>query len=593
MKQGTLFEAANTPPTEEPICTKDARRQGGRNTPPESVGGFSLNRIYLTDCIAAMASLPDASFDVAIADPPYNLSKGGNWKWDNSIDLPGFGGNWNKVMASWDDMTLADYMGFTLAWLKELKRVVRPSGSLWIHGTYHNIGLINFALQLLGVEIVNEVVWFKRNSFPNLAGRRLTASHETILWAHTGGKKRQYFFDYAKSKQMHFPEDLLKEEGKQMRTVWDIPNNKAREELVHGKHPTQKPVRLLRRMLELSAKPGGRCLIPFGGAGSECVACSDLSMDFLGFEIEPEYYEIARQRLAAVGCSFPSEVPAGKPPAEEDENGDGTLSSSVPSLVKWTGSKRSQADSIRGEMPAFGRYFEPFLGSGAVLFTVAGMPAVGGDVYKPLIDLWKIVQSDPEAVIGNYRSQWLALQKELPEYYYTVRERFNSEPNPFDLNFLLRTCVNGIVRFNDKGEFNNSFHLSRPGMHPDRYQSVVLSWHHAVRNTEFMCADFEETLATSKPGDFVYLDPPYQGNKQRYIANLDIDRLWKILESLNRREIRWALSFDGKRGTKDLRSDVPEDLFKRHIFLRSGNSPVGKVLNGPVEMVHESLYLNY
>jgi site-specific DNA-methyltransferase (adenine-specific) len=545
--------------------------------------------------------LPDASFDLAIADPPYNLSKGGNWKWDNSVDLPGFGGNWNKVMASWDDMTLAEYMVFTLTWVRHLKRLVRPSGSLWIHGTYHNIGLINFALQLLGVEIINEVVWFKRNSFPNLAGRRLTASHETILWAHTGGKNREYFFDYEKSKQMHFPEDLLKEEGKQMRTVWDIPNNKTREELSCGKHPTQKPVRLLRRMLELSGKPGGRCLIPFAGSGSECIACSTLNMDFLAFEIEPEYYEIGRRRLAAIGCSFPAESTAPKEDlvveaaldTDAEDESAGTLSSSVPSLVKWTGSKRSQADSIRKEMPVFDRYFEPFLGSGAVLFTVAGSPAVGGDIYRPLIDLWSIVQSDPESVIENYRNQWEGLQNALPEYYYLVRKRFNSDPNPLDLNFLLRTCVNGIVRFNDKGQFNNSFHLSRPGMHPDRYRSVVLAWHHAVRNVRFLCGDFEQTLSEARSGDFVYLDPPYQGNKQRYIADLDVGRLWKVLDRLNIKGVKWALSFDGKRGSKDLRSDIPDFLFKRHIFLRSGNSPVGKVLNGPVEMVQESLYLNY
>ena len=115
-----------------------------------------------------------------------------------------------------------------------------------MHGTYHNIGLINFAMQLLEIEIINEVIWFKRNSFPNLSGRRLTASHETVLWAHTGGaKNRKYFFNYDGAKEMACPEDGLKEAGRQMRTVWDIPNNKGREELRFGKHPTQKPIRLL------------------------------------------------------------------------------------------------------------------------------------------------------------------------------------------------------------------------------------------------------------------------------------------------------------------------------------------------------------
>jgi DNA modification methylase len=247
-----------------------------------------------------MRKLADNSVDVAIADPPYNLSKGGRWKWDNSVALPGMGGDWSKVMADWDDMPLGEYLSFSLAWLAELKRVVRPSGSIWIHGTYHNIGIINFALQLLAIEMINEVVWYKRNSFPNLSGRRLTASHETILWAHTGGQKeRRYFFAYDKAKAMHTVGDLMKESGKQMRTVWDIPNNKGREELAHGKHPTQKPVRLIRRMLEVSARPGALLLVPFTGSGADCVAARQLGVDFLAFETEQEFVDLATRRVSA------------------------------------------------------------------------------------------------------------------------------------------------------------------------------------------------------------------------------------------------------------------------------------------------------
>ncbi|HEX3809196.1 MAG TPA: site-specific DNA-methyltransferase [Rhizomicrobium sp.] len=263
---------------------------------------FKWNQVHQIDCVEAMRLLPEASVDIAIADPPYNASKGNNWKWDNSVRLPGFGGNWSKVMADWDDMPLADYFTFTLAWLVELKRVVRPTGSLWIHGTYHNIGIINFALQMLGIEIINEVIWYKRNSFPNLSGRRLTASHETIVWAHTGGeKKRRYLFNYETSKKMSSPEDLLKEAGKQMRTVWDIPNNKKREELAHGKHPTQKPVRLLTRMLELSARKGDLLLVPFAGSGSDCIAALETGINFIGFETEAEFVQISNSRIANQG----------------------------------------------------------------------------------------------------------------------------------------------------------------------------------------------------------------------------------------------------------------------------------------------------
>lgn len=256
-----------------------------------------LNHVYKMDCIEGMTSLPDNSVDLIIADPPYNLSKGGNWSWDNSVVLKGLGGNWNKVMESWDAMPLEEYWKFTLAWISEAKRILKPSGSMWIFGTYHNIGIINVLCQMLEIEIINEVVWFKRNSFPNLSGRRLTASHETLLWCHSGGKKRQYYFDYDYSKNGVFESDLIKKPGKQMRTVWDVPNNKTKVELKFGKHPTQKPLRLLERIVGLTSKEGDLMLTPFCGSGSECVAAKIAGRDYIGFEIEDEYVELAEKRL--------------------------------------------------------------------------------------------------------------------------------------------------------------------------------------------------------------------------------------------------------------------------------------------------------
>lgn len=255
-----------------------------------------LNKIILGDCIEGMKSLPDKSVDLVIADPPYNLSKGNHWKWDNSVKLNGFGGNWKKVMEDWDNMTLADYWSFTEAWLQQVQRVLKPTGSLWIYGTYHNIGIINVIMQKLDVEILNEIVWYKRNSFPNLAGRRFTASHENLLWGHVG-KKRQYYFNYKLMKSMKFPEDLLKNDGKQMRTVWDIPNNKEKVEIKFGKHPTQKPVRLCERLILATSKLNNVVLVPFCGAGSECVAAKALKRDFISYEIDNKYREIALKRL--------------------------------------------------------------------------------------------------------------------------------------------------------------------------------------------------------------------------------------------------------------------------------------------------------
>ena len=279
----------------------------------------------------------------------------------------------------------------------------------------------------------------------------------------------------------------------------------------------------------------------------------------------------------------------------------------IPSLIKWTGSKRSQASAIASLMPCYRRYIEPFLGGGALLYLAAVPGSVAGDLYEPLIRLWQLIQAEPEKVVEDYERKWTVLKEELdgvdvsklkqgygiPKYYYAVRKRFNQRKEPLDLNFIMRTCVNGIVRFNDGGEFNNSFHLSRRGMEPRRFKSIVESWHLVIQGVVFVCQDYMKTLEMAEKDDFIYLDPPYAGNRQRYIEDLDLERFFAALEDLNRRGVKWALSFDGRHGSKDLIHAVPESLFKRQLLLASGDSAVNKVLNGRVEQVEESLYLNY
>jgi DNA modification methylase len=245
-----------------------------------------------------MAELPENSVDLVIADPPYNLSKGADWSWENDVNLDGFGGEWDKTMEHWDDMGLEEYAAFTQGWLSEVNRVLKPTGSVWTFGSYHNIGIVNVMYQKLGIEIINEIIWFKRNAFPNLSGRRFTASHETLLWGHTGdADNREYTFNYELMKSHPFPEDNLNQEDKQVRTVWDIPNNKSSEELEFGKHPTQKPLRVLERLILSSSNEGDLCLVPFSGSGSACVSAKLNDRDFLGFEVESEYIELARERL--------------------------------------------------------------------------------------------------------------------------------------------------------------------------------------------------------------------------------------------------------------------------------------------------------
>lgn len=263
------------------------------------ISNFRKNHIYNEDCIEGMRRISAGSIDLVLADPPYNLSTGGKWKWDNSAPLPGMGGDWKKTMEHWDHMPTLEYLKFTLCWLSEIKRVTKPTGSIWICGSYHNIGIVNTSLQMLEVEIINEVIWYKRNSFPNLSGRRLTASHETLIWAHSG-KKRQYHFDYLQSKKTHNEWDLMKEKDKQLRTVWDIPNNKDRTEIKYGKHPTQKPLRLYERIISISGKRDGLMLSPFAGSGTECIAAKLAGMNYIGFETDKSFVELANKRLEVI-----------------------------------------------------------------------------------------------------------------------------------------------------------------------------------------------------------------------------------------------------------------------------------------------------
>ena len=276
-------------------------REASNSVASSRLGDLEIQCIYHANFLAMASQIPDQSVDLIIADPPYNASKGGVWSMQHG-KLPGFGGDWKKISQFWDDMSLDEYMAFTLQWLSEARRVLKQTGSMWVHGTYHSAGITNVAMQLLRIEIINEIVWYKRNSFPNLSGRRLTASHETILWAHRGGK-RAYCFNYQQSKHGDYANDRLKVPEKQMRTVWDLPNNKPRNELAHGKHPAQKPVHLARRCIQLSAAAGDVCLVPFAGSGSECIAAQEEGLHYIGFETDAAYVELARNRLAAVGAT--------------------------------------------------------------------------------------------------------------------------------------------------------------------------------------------------------------------------------------------------------------------------------------------------
>lgn len=261
-----------------------------------SAGGATLHLGQVQDVFGLIDS---DSIDLAIADPPYGASSRHPAQLTAEHGLKGFGGAWKAADHGWDLIGPEAQLGLALEWLSELKRVVRPEGSIWIHGSYHNIGFVNVACQMLELEIINEVVWFKRNAMPNLRGTRLTASHEQILWVHTGGKKRNYRFNYDRVKASGYEGDSLKFPDKQMRTVWDIPNNKTKTELSRGGHPTQKPERVIQRIIDISGPEQGTLLSPFAGSGTDMVVAMRNGLRSVGAEVDPTYFEMASRRIAA------------------------------------------------------------------------------------------------------------------------------------------------------------------------------------------------------------------------------------------------------------------------------------------------------
>lgn len=263
-------------------------------------------------------------------------------------------------------------------------------------------------------------------------------------------------------------------------------------------------------------------------------------------------------------------------------------------VIKWSGSKRSQAPYIVNFFPDdYGTYYEPFVGSGAVLYYGKPQKAIAGDICEPLVALWKAIQTDPETLIDHYTLYWNKLKDDGYQTFYEVRDRFNQDKDPRDLFFLSRTCVNGLIRFNSKGEFNNSLHHTRRGIEPGRVAEIIRDWGRMLSHVEFRFGDYRVTTSDATRGDMIYLDPPYFNTRGRYYGRIDYPEFLEYLEYLNKNEIKFILSYDGKRGSKDYNTVLPSGLYKRKYLVKSGNAPFKKVMDGKSEMVEEALYLNW
>ena len=264
-------------------------------------------------------------------------------------------------------------------------------------------------------------------------------------------------------------------------------------------------------------------------------------------------------------------------------------------VIKWSGSKRTQAVDLVKLFPKFKTYYEPFVGGGSILYPLKDNlgSAVCGDICKPLIELWISIQKNPSKLIDSYKTDWETLQKEGYRVYYKIRDRFNKDRSPEDLFFLSRTCVNGLIRFNKKGEFNNSFHYTRKGINPKMAEKIILEWSKLIQNVKFLNADYRESTKTATSEDFIYLDPPYFNTRGRYSSVINFEEFVSFLEDLNRRNIKFVLSYDGMRGNHSYLKDLPRHIYNRHVFLESGNSSFKKVMEKKCEIVKESVYLNF
>lgn len=248
-------------------------------------------RIVFGDCLEALEELPPDCVDMVFADPPYNLSNDGfTCHAGRAVSVNK--GEWDRSQGIEQDFE------FHKSWLSRCKRVLRPNGTIWVSGTYHSIYACGFALQVLGFHVLNDICWFKPNASPNLSCRYFTASHETLVWARKS-KKGKHVFNYEAVKNGAFPADFLKAPGKQMRSVWAIGTPRKAEKR-YGKHPTQKPVALLKRVIIASTNPGDLVLDPFMGSGTTGVAALALGRRFIGIESEKEYIDVAAKRMRDV-----------------------------------------------------------------------------------------------------------------------------------------------------------------------------------------------------------------------------------------------------------------------------------------------------
>lgn len=246
------------------------------------------NCIYVGDAPQILASMPAGIFDCCITDPPYNITnrkKGLAWAFSSHV----------TINEKWDCFSHSDYEKFTTEWLRQVCRVTKLNGNIFIFGSYHNIYTIGAIAQNMNLKILNSIIWSKPNAQPNITCRMFTESTEQVIWICNNAKEKatNWTFNYKEMKALN--------EGKQMRNVWSFPVTPPKEKR-HGKHPSQKPMQLMERLVLAGTRPNDFVLDCFAGAGSTLVACAMHQRNYVGIEKDPTFCEIATDRLEEIRC---------------------------------------------------------------------------------------------------------------------------------------------------------------------------------------------------------------------------------------------------------------------------------------------------
>ena len=256
------------------------------------------NHIYTGDCLEVMRTWPDDCIDHCIADPPFGIAsgrgrggskKGLGWAFSSHVTM----------QESWDQFTEDEYYRFTLEWLREVCRVVKPNGNILVFGTFHNIYLLGFLLgHVLERRILNSIVWFKPNAQPNITTRMLTESTEHIIWAvnETPKRAKKWTFNYSEAKELNGHKQMRNMWNRQGLDIWQA-SVAPSSERKHGNHPAQKPRAVVDRLIEIFTRKGQRILDPFAGTGVVALSASAYLREYVLIEKSPTFVRAAKRRL--------------------------------------------------------------------------------------------------------------------------------------------------------------------------------------------------------------------------------------------------------------------------------------------------------